>query len=362
MKDEPMQRNASRQRRLRVAATAGISALVVAASGCSFDPASVPLPGTGVSGESYRLHIEFANALNLPAGARVLRDGVEVGKLTGVRISENGSGSGHVVADIDIRNTVRLPGDTTAELQQATPLGDVHIALVTDPNSLAAPMPAEATIPLSRTAQTPQVEDTLAGLATALGSGAITDIQDTVRRLNSALPSDPAQTTRMFATVGQDLMGVADDLSALDRVLDGLNRNADTVLDQTPLLQRILTDPGVDHLSESVDAVIRVFYIFTNLAPVAHSAVWLAPVVQNADAAATALVPLLLGNRPLDLRAPTNLKALVDLIQNKLIPFGQRPAVDLVRVGVSPEPTAAISTTDRTDQVIAALRMIGAVR
>ncbi|MEV6071416.1 hypothetical protein AB0L82_33130 [Nocardia sp. NPDC052001] len=54
-----------------------------------------------------------------------------------------------------IRASVRLPGDVTAELRQATPLGDVHIALLTDPNSRIAPMPAEATIPLSRT---PQVE------------------------------------------------------------------------------------------------------------------------------------------------------------------------------------------------------------
>lgn len=357
-----MRRNTSGQSRAALAAVAGVSALALAVSGCAFDPASIPLPGTNVSGPTYGLHIEFANVLNLPAGAKVILDGVEVGKLTGVRIVENGGAPSHAVADTAIRAAVRLPGDVTAELRQATPLGDVHIALITDPKSTAEPLRAEAVIPIARTAQTPQVEDTLAGLASALGSGAVTDIQDTVRRLNTALPPDPARTTRMFAAVGQDLIGVGDDLGSLDKLLDGLNRNTDTVLTLSPQLERMLADSGVDHLSQTVDAVIRIFYIFTNLAPVAHSAVWLGPVVRSADAAATALVPLLFDNRPLDLNAPTNLKALVDLIQNKLIPFGQRPAVNVVHVGVSPDTATPISTSDRTEQVIAALRMIGAVR
>ncbi|WP_433667676.1 MlaD family protein [Nocardia sp. CA-136227] len=345
---------------VRRGAIATLTVAVLAAGGCGFDPATVPVPGTGVSGASYALHIQFANALNLPPGAKVIADGVPVGNLTGLHIvDENPSARGYVVADVEVRAAVRLPGDLTAELRQATPLGDVHIALVSTPGSTAAPLAPDATIPLAHTQQAVQVEDTMAGLATALGSGAVSSIQNTMRQINSALPPDPRETARIFGVLGADLTDVAGDLGTLDQLLNGLNAVETSVGDYLPTLQRMLTDDGTAHVVAATQSVIGVLFIFTNMAPVAHSAVWLAPLVAATDAAARAYVPMLFGQRPLNLDEPSNLKMLVDLVQNKLIPFAEHgPKVNLTGVSV----TEAGSPADRTDRVIGTLRMIGAVR
>ncbi|MFF3571940.1 MlaD family protein [Nocardia jiangxiensis] len=346
---------------LRVAAAAGIAALALTINGCAFDPAGISVPGTTVSGKTYPLHIQFANVLNLPPGAKVLANGVEIGTLTGMHIV--GGHPGYVLADVGIEESMHLPADVTAELQQSTPLGDVHIALTTTPGSAAAALPPGATIPLSHTTQAPQIEDTLAGLATAIGSGAVTDIQNTVRQLNTTLPADPKDTAHIFGVLGSDLTGVSTDLGSLDRLLDGLNGTTDVVSAKMAVLQRMLTPEGVEHLTGSVNAVISIFYIFAGMGPMAHSALWLGPVISASDSAAKAFVPLLLGNRPLDLNAPTNLKLLVDLIENKLIPFTEHGAkVNLVHTTVSGSGSDAVSTTDQTDRIIRTLRMIGAVR
>lgn len=347
-------------RTLRRALAVPLCAAALTTGGCGFDPASVPLPGTTVSGPTYRLHIQFANALNLPPGAKVLADGVPVGNLTGLRIMDRDRATrGYVIADVEVRSSVRLPADVTAELRQATPLGDVHIALVSPPGSSAAPLAPDATVALDHTRQATQVEDTMAGLATALGSGAITSIQNTMRQINGALPTDPRETARIFGVLGSDLTDVAGDLGSLDRILDGLGAVENTVDDYLPVLRKMLSDDGTEHLVAATQSVIGVFFIFTNLAPVAHSAVWLGPLLQASDAAARAYLPMLFGIQPLNLDQPTNLKMLVDLIQNKLIPFAERgPKINLTRVAAGDGG----SPTDRTDRILETLRMIGAVR
>ncbi|WP_067824636.1 MlaD family protein [Nocardia inohanensis] len=329
------------------------SALVLTLGGCTFDPAAVPVPGASVSGRTYPLHIVFANALNLPPGAKVQADGVEVGNLTGVHVTETTTtdgkaGRGYVVADIRIREGVRLPEDVNVELRQTTPLGDVHIAVTTPPRSTAPPLAPGATVPMSRTTRAPQVEDTMAGLATALGSGAVTDIQDTVRQLNAVLPADPHETARTFGVIGTDLTDVAGDLHSLDQMLDGLTSVTGVGTELLPTLQPMLTDDGTEHLVATTQAVINVFLMFSAMGPLAHSALYLAPTVAASDELARAFVPMLLGARPLDLSSASNLARANALIRDKLIPFAQHPAVNI--------------TTDQTDRVLDTLRMIGVVK
>ena len=71
---------------VRVVAVLSVVALV--AAGCAFDPAEMQVPGTTVSGDTYPIDIQFGNVLNLPPGAKVLADGVEVGNLTGLEVHD----------------------------------------------------------------------------------------------------------------------------------------------------------------------------------------------------------------------------------------------------------------------------------
>lgn len=344
-------------------------AVLVTLSGtgaCGFDPSSVPVPGTRTPGHKYTLHIEFANVLNLPPGAKVMANGVKVGDMESVRIvapqagRAGTAGRGYVVATVQVLDTVKLPTTTKAEIRQATPLGDVHIALITPPGAAATVYPPDGTIPLSQTAQAPQVEDTLAGIATSIGSGAINDIQDTVRQFNRVLPPDPKETERIIGQLKTDLIDVGDNLQTVDSVLDGLQANVNTVLADKDIIGPMLTAAGADHEAKAVDTIVRILFIFTSLGPLSHQVVWLAPLVQSLNASATAFVPMLLGNRPLDLQSPSNLRKLVDLIQNTIIPFGERgPKVDLTGTTVT---GSQVPRAEQTARVIDTLRMIGAVR
>lgn len=350
--------------RTRAAMAAALSVLPLCS--CGFDPVAVPLPGSSISGETYSLHLEFADVLNLPPGAKLVADGVEVGKLTGVTVTdvtrrEGGIGRGFVVADVEVRSDVRLPSDIKVELRQTTPLGDVYIAVTTPPRTSAPALTAGATVPMTQTTRAPQIEDTMAGLATSLGSGMVTDLQDTVRQLNASLPENPRETARIFGVVGTDLSDVAADLGSLDALLNGLDSTVTTTVDLLPTLQPMLTDDGTSHLVDTTEAVIGVLYIFANLGPVAHAAVWLGPMLAASNDLVKATVPMLFGNRPLDLNSRSNMSDLVNLIQNKIIPFVQQgPKVNVTAVAADgPE---AVGSAEQTTRVIDSLRMIGVVR
>jgi phospholipid/cholesterol/gamma-HCH transport system substrate-binding protein len=349
--------------RRRAAAVLFAAAVALTAAGCDLQPADIPVPGTGVGGPTYHLRIQFADVLNLPQGAKVIADGVRVGQLTGVTVVDPAGGKGYVVADVAIRRSVRLPLGTTAELRQETPLGDVHIALTT-PAGGTGELGPDATIPLADTTQSPPIEDILARLATFVGSGAITDLQDIVRKMNAILPRDPADTARIAGTLGADLTDLADHTDSIHALVAGLRTTTeDGLLGNTPILDQLLTPYGVQHTTDSIDTTITVIFVLTALGPLAPSLRWLGPMLSALDGAAKSVVPMLFGARPLDTGSPSNLAKLTDLVQNRLVPFTERgPKVNLIGVGVGDTATAATPSGDRTDRVVDTLRMIGAVR
>ncbi|WP_232236147.1 MlaD family protein [Nocardia sp. BMG51109] len=369
-------------------------AVLVSLTGCGFQPADVPVPGTGVDGPTYRLRIEFATVLNLPQGAKVIANGVRVGQLSGVTVVDpdtvnpdtvnpdtavpnptgepnpsgppNPSGTeGYVIADVDIRDAVRLPIGTTAELRQETPLGDVHIALTEPATQSAGRLEPGATIPLSNTTQSPPIEDILAGLSTFVGSGAVTDVQDIVRKMNGILPEDPRDTARLAGTLGADLTDLGGRLDSVDAVLDGLHTTVDDgVLKNTPFLDELLTPYGVQHTTDSVNAQIGVILVLTALGPLGPAAAWLGPMLHSLDGTVRAVVPMLFGSYPLDTGSPSNMKKLVELINNKIIPFADRgPKVNLVQATMAaPAPAASMPPEEQTGRIVDSLRMIGVVR
>ncbi|WP_408638851.1 MlaD family protein [Nocardia gipuzkoensis] len=334
--------------------------------GCGIDPATIEVPGTRVGGQTYQLHIQFADVLNLPPGAKVFANGVLVGNLDSVRIVDPGAGdrrTGYAVVTLDITDSVKLPASTIAELRQATPLGDMHIALTSRPDDTGPLLASDATIPIHQTKQSRQVEDTLAGLATAMGSGAILDMQNVVRQLNTALPPDASDTARMFGVLGNDLRDVADNLGEVDSFLNGLDVNATTMLADGPLLNQLLDDYGVEHVTAVVSSIVGVLNIMSALGPVATQAAWLAPAIAALDDAAHAMVPLLFTNRPLDLHAPSNLSKLTALIREKIIPFTEHgPKIDIVGATVADAAAPDVPREDKVQDILATLRMIGVVR
>lgn len=336
--------------------------VAVLCAGCAFEPSSVPVPGTSVSGATYPLHIEFASVLNLPPGAKVYADGVVVGALTGLEVITAEGAAGFVRADIEMKASVTLPRATKAELRQAAPLSDIHIALTTTDADFSSLLGPDDTIPLSQSIEPIAVEDTMASIATATGGGTFRDLQDIVRQLNTVLPDRPEETARIVGVVAEDVKDVAAHLDSVDSLLNGAAANLGTILAYSDTVDRIFTDDGVEHITDVFRSLVGVLEIFGDVSTTTRSAAWLVPLLNSLDGTATAVVPMLFSAQPLNTSSPSNMKMLVDLIQNKIIPFVQLgPKMNLAATTLSAEH-GSTSTTDQTARIVATLRMIGAVR
>ncbi len=351
---------------VRRAGVAMVAAAAVSSlTSCGVDPASFALPETG-AGSTYTIHVQFANALNLPARARVLASGARIGQLEKVTVADpTPGGPGSVVADIEVQNTVALPVSTTAQLRQDTILGDIYISL----DIQAAPRSNDTlapggTIPLTHTQPALQVEDLLAGLATFMSGGALRSAQDAIARVNAALPADPAETGRIADVLKKDLIDVAAHQGDIDAFLDAIDTNARLVLDNQGPLDQMLTPQGVIDITEIADSLIHVIGIIGALGGIAHALEWIAPLARSGDAAARAFLPMLLNQgRPLNLSAPSNMNRLAEFLRDKLIPWAERPTVNIH--GIRTATTSSIPPVDKEDQIdqiVAALRMIGLVR
>ena len=113
-------------RRSMRAARVLLAALAISlTAACSLDPTRLPVPGAYSPQHAYRIKIQFSSVLNLPARAKVDSGGVQIGVLDHVQLDGTTA-----VAYVDISGDSRFPGNTRAELRQATPLGDIYIALV----------------------------------------------------------------------------------------------------------------------------------------------------------------------------------------------------------------------------------------
>ncbi|MFI9504333.1 MlaD family protein [Nocardia sp. NPDC052566] len=347
---------------LRHIAVALTAAATLAVGGCAFDPSSVPVPGTSVAGRTYDIRIEFANVLNLPARAKVIANGAQVGTVKAVTVvpaaeAPPGRG-GYVVVDAEISESVRLPTTTIAELRQNTVLGDIHIALTTPPDGFGALLPRGGTIGIDRTKPPVQLEDTMAAMAFFVQGGAVGQLQDIIARFNSVLPQDPKETARIANVMGGDFTDLAANLDQVDKLLYGLGTNAQVLRDVRPELEDILNPEAVQQVTAAVNSIKGVTKIFGVLGPVGQSLAWLAPLLQSSDAALQAYVPLLTGG-PLDLRQPSNMALLVALLRDKIIPFAEHgPKVNITGVQVN----SGVSEQEQVDRIVATLRMIGAVR
>ncbi|MBH0775510.1 MCE family protein [Nocardia sp. NEAU-351] len=335
-------------------------ACVVVASGCGFDPGAIPVPGSGVSGSTYDVRIEFTNVLNLPSRAKVVANGAVVGSVTGIDLVQDSAG-GYVTVRAEIMDSVRLPVSTVAEMRQSTVLGDSFIALTTPPSGFGELLAPGGRIPLNQTVPPIQIEDAMAGFATFVQGGAITRFQDIVNQLNGVLPRDPKETARIADVLGGDARDLAANLDRVDSFLSGIEQTVGVVHERAPVLHEQLAPAAVEQTSGAVQTLVATIGIIGALGDVAHALIWLTPLVASGDAAASALVPLFLTTRPLDLDAPSNLNALVKLLREKIIPFVEHgPKVNVRSVRI--EGADAVPVDAQVEQIIRALRMVGVVR
>ncbi|MEV0354947.1 MlaD family protein [Nocardia sp. NPDC050697] len=234
----------------------------LALGGCATGLDRLPLPAPGLSGDTYTLTATFANALNLPAEAKVRLDGADIGQVETMAARDYAA-----VVTLRISAEVRLPAGTSAELRSATPMGDVFVALTAPPEPGTALLGDGDAIPLAATAAAASTIEELLTRASLLVSGGaiehltsvisalgeyvggrgerLAELLDQTRALLDTLTARSARIDEVLraaadlgATVAAERSALTDSMTAAGPAVDVLAGNTGAILD---LVQRIST-------------------------------------------------------------------------------------------------------------------------
>ncbi|WP_280436983.1 MCE family protein [Nocardia carnea] len=202
-------------RRARRTVAALVAAGTVAlASGCGLTVEDIPLPKPGASGETFNLRAVFDNALNLPDQAKVKVGGSDVGVVTNIETKNF-----QAIVDMEIRKDIELPIGTTAELRQATPLGDVFIAVAkpqTEPGT--ALLEDGDTLPIEQTSAGATVEELLLSVSLMFNGGGIAHLT----RLGTELDSIVGGRSDQLVHLVNEITGVVSSINANSAQIDSV--------------------------------------------------------------------------------------------------------------------------------------------
>lgn len=324
---------------------------------CSLDPTRLPVPGAYSPDHAYRIKIQFSSVLNLPARAKVDSGGVQVGVLDHVQLDGTTA-----VAYVDIAGDTKLPGNTRAELRQATPLGDIYIALV-PPGDRAGDVPVlrdGGTIPLRNTAPADNVEDLLRSVSNLVAGGAIGTLQSTVVNVNKAFPKSPAELTRMQQT----LAGVLNDLAANQDTIDGILSSMDNITTNmaanTAVFNRLVTEgpPKLQGLSAITMAILNVVGDSRDVSVLGGQLT--NPVYGDIMQMLSYLTPMVGTVATLDTTIPVLADKLIAFLHYKLLGFFRNGGPKYIVSELHP-PTGheGVDPADKADQAVKAMQSMG---
>lgn len=217
---------------------AGVAALVVAvgglAAGCGLGLEDLPMPDL-VSGPTYAITVEFADAVNLPVDAPVKLEGATVGQVTAVE-------AGVYVAEVDLAlsTTVELRDTSRAEIRLTSPMGTAFVQLF--PGTAGAPLREGDTLPVAATGSAPDVTDLLSALSTVVTGGSFADISTIITQLNVALTGNAKDVRRLLGRLDTAVTDLNADLPRVDRLTTALDRLTKRLAGDLPEITGSLTD------------------------------------------------------------------------------------------------------------------------
>ncbi|QIS16830.1 MCE family protein [Nocardia arthritidis] len=216
-----MTRRMSKVRRTVLAATA--VATVGVTSGCGLTVDKIPLPKPGLSGETYTVTAEFDNALNLPEQAKVKIGGSDVGVVSNIRTKNF-----KAIVDLTIRKDIELPKGSSAELRQATPLGDVFVA-VSKPKTEPGAAMLKNGDKIEQTSAGATVEQLLISISMLFNGGGIASLSKLTSELDSIVGGRGDQLAHLLTQMTSVVSNLNANSARVDAVLGEFNGFADTI-------------------------------------------------------------------------------------------------------------------------------------
>lgn len=220
--------------RAAAAAVAAVGVLL-AGSGCSTTMRDLPIPGTGVSGDTIEIKAEFDDALNLAQGAPVKVNGVDSGKVTAITIDDYTA-----VVTMDVRTDAELHEGATARLRYTTPLGELFVDVTNPPKG--DDLAAGTTLGLDETETAPTVEDALAQASLLVNGGGLDQLQTITEELNTALGGNEDDLRLLLNQAATFLTQANATTSSIDAVLTSLNSLSGTLSDRKRVINRAMRE------------------------------------------------------------------------------------------------------------------------
>jgi phospholipid/cholesterol/gamma-HCH transport system substrate-binding protein len=225
---------------------------LVALAGCGFKGAySLPLPGGAGGGPVYHVTAVFADVQDLVPMSAVRVDDVAVGDVTSIDYDPTDNRA-HV--HMRIKQSVHLPANAIATLEQTTLLGEKYIALGPPANapSSTEPLRDGAVISDKATSNLPDVEELFGVLSAVLNGGDLQDLQTINLEISKAL-GGREQAIRSALTQLDHFVGDLDTQKhQIVRALDELDRFSGALAKQTGTIATALNDlgPGLKVLAD----------------------------------------------------------------------------------------------------------------
>ncbi|MEU4455083.1 MCE family protein [Nocardioides sp. NPDC023903] len=250
-----------------------LATAALALSGCGLGAVSggvyeAPLPGGADVGEDpITLSAEFSDVLDLVPQSSVKIDNVAVGRVSKIRLTEDGRSAR---VSLVVNDDVELPAGTTARLQQTSLLGEKYVALIRPATPVVGePLGDGAALGRGDTEAAAQVEEVLGALSMVLNSGGIAQFQEISREMQkisdgrpeeikaflsemdrfvSVLDSRSASITSAIESLNELAVTLEKDKTKIAEALEGLSPGMQVLVDQRPQLVAMLE--ALDKLSK----------------------------------------------------------------------------------------------------------------
>jgi phospholipid/cholesterol/gamma-HCH transport system substrate-binding protein len=218
--------NLSRTIKIQLAIFTVVALAAMVSVGLAYMRLPVLLFGVG----HYTIKVELAQSSNLYANANVTYRGTEVGRVTGVHLTDTG-----VEADLSLNSDVPIPSDLDADVHSQTAIGEQYVALLPR-NGTSLPLKDGDVIARDRTSVPPDINSLL----------------DAANRGVQAIPNDNLKTVidesyTALAGLGPEFARFVKGATALAIGADN-NRDALTALIDN-------SKPVLDTQSDTADAV-----------------------------------------------------------------------------------------------------------
>lgn len=224
-----------RQKPVRATLAAALVVALGSFSACGTTMRDLPIPGTGVAGDTIEVKAEFAEALNLAEGAPVKVNGVDMGKVKSITVDD------YVAeATLTLKTDADLREGAHARLRYTTPLGELFVD-ITNPASGAA-LGDDARLELKDTETAPTVEDALAQASLLINGGGLEQLQTVTEELNTALNGNEGDYRTLLDRASVFLAEANATTSSIDQVLTSLNSLSRTLSTREETINRAVKE------------------------------------------------------------------------------------------------------------------------